>query len=129
MSSEFNALCRAADGEVIETAWGRLVWTASGPVGNSKTMSVGRATIRAGMENPRHRHPNCDEILHVIAGRLEHIQDDTRCILEPGDTVSIPKGVWHQARSLGSEDAQVVICFDSPNRLTEVDSSITGSRR
>ncbi len=48
--------------------------------------------------------------------------------LEPGDTVSIPKGVWHQARSLGSEDAQVVICFDSPNRLTEVDSSITGSR-
>jgi quercetin dioxygenase-like cupin family protein len=127
MSSEFNALCRAAKGEVIETAWGRLVWTASGTVGNSKTMSLGRATIRAGMENPRHRHPNCDEILHVIAGRLEHIQDDARCILEPGDTVSIPKGVWHQARSLGSEDAQVVICFDSPNRLTEVDSSITGS--
>jgi len=125
MSSELNALCRAADGETIETAWGRLVWTASGTVGNSKTMSVGRATIRAGMENPRHRHPNCDEVLHVIAGRLEHIQDDARCILEPGDTVSIPKGVWHQARSLGSEDAQVVICFDSPNRLTEVESSIT----
>lgn len=127
MSSEFKALCRAADGEVIETVWGRLVWTASGTVGNSKTMSVGRAMIRAGMENPRHRHPNCDEILHVIAGRIEHIQDDARCILEPGDTVSIPKGVWHQARSLGSEDAQVVICFDSPNRLTEVDSSITGN--
>lgn len=127
MSSEFNNLCRAAKGEVIETAWGRLVWTASGPVGNSNTMSLGRATIRAGMENPRHRHPNCDEILHVIEGRIEHIQDDVRYILEPGDTVSIPKGVWHQARSLGSEDAQVVICFDSPNRLTEMDSSITGS--
>jgi quercetin dioxygenase-like cupin family protein len=88
---------------------------------------MGRAMIRAGMENPRHRHPNCDEILHVVSGRVEHIQDGQSCILEPGDTVSIPKGVWHQARALGGEDAHVVICFDSPNRLTEVDSSIMGN--
>lgn len=127
MSPEFNRLCRAADGEVIETAWGRLVWTASGSLGNSQTMSVGRVTIRAGMENPRHRHPNCDEILHLLSGRLEHDQDGASCILEPGDTVCIPKGVWHQARALGGEDAQIVICFDSPNRLTEVDSSVMGN--
>ena len=129
MSSEFNALCRAADGEVIETAWGRLVWTASGAVENSTTMSVGRATIRAGMENPRHRHPNCDEILHLIAGRIEHLQDGKTCIMEPGDSICIPKGEWHHARAIGNEDAQIVICFDSPNRLTEVDSSILGTMR
>lgn len=129
MSSESNAICRASDGEVVDTVWGRLVWTASGAIGNSTTMSVGRATIRAGMENTRHRHPNCDEILHVVAGRLEHIQDNESWILDPGDSVSIPKGVWHQARSLGSEDVQVVICFDSPNRLTEVDSSVMGNMR
>jgi len=127
MSNELKGLCRAADGEVLETAWGRLVWTASGQVGNSTKMSLGRATIRAGMENPRHRHPNCDEILHLVAGRLEHIQGEQRCVLEPGDSVCIPKGVWHQARSLGSEDAEIVICFDSPDRLTEVDLSVLGN--
>lgn len=127
MTEEFKALCRAADGEVIETAWGRLVWTASGAVGNSTKMSMGRATIRAGMENPRHRHPNCDEILHLVAGRLEHIEGGKSCVLTPGDTVCIPKGVWHQARALGSTNAEVVICFDSPDRLTEVDSSILGN--
>lgn len=127
MSEDIKALCRAGNGEVVETAWGRLVWTASGKVGNSMNMSVGRVMIRAGMENPRHRHPNCDEILHLIAGRLEHIQDDLRCVLNPGDTICIPKGMWHQARSIGSMDADVVICFDSPDRLTEVDSSILGN--
>jgi quercetin dioxygenase-like cupin family protein len=129
MTSESKAVCRATSGEVIEMAWGRLVWTVSGALGNSNTMSVGRATIRAGMENPRHRHPNCDEVLHVIEGRVEHIEDSGSWVLDPGDSVSIPKGVWHQARSLGSEDAQVVICFNSPNRLTEVDSSIMGNLR
>lgn len=129
MSEEFKTLCRATDGEVLETAWGRLVWTASGAVGNSTKMSVGRSTIRAGMENPRHRHPNCDEILHVIAGQVEHMQDDQHCVLNPGDTVCIPKGVWHQARALGNIDADIVICFDSPDRLTEVDSSILGNMR
>ncbi|MEP6670023.1 MAG: cupin domain-containing protein [Chthoniobacter sp.] len=127
MSAELKAVCRAAAGEVIETAWGRLVWTASGQVGNAMTMSLGRATIFAGKENPRHRHPNCDEILHLVAGRLEHTQGEHRCVLEPGDTVCIPKGVWHQARALGGCDAEIVICFDSPDRLTEVDSSILGN--
>jgi quercetin dioxygenase-like cupin family protein len=127
MSSEIKAVCRVADGEVHELAWGRLVWTVSGQVGNSSTMSLGRSTIRAGQGNPRHRHPNCDEILHVVAGRVEHIQDDRSCVLEPGDSVCIPKGVWHQARALGGDDAEIVICFDSPARLTEVDSSILGN--
>jgi quercetin dioxygenase-like cupin family protein len=127
MIEEFKTLCRAEEGEIMDTAWGHLVWTASGAVGNSTKMSLGRVQIRAGMENPRHRHPNCDEILHVVSGRLEHIEDGKTCVLNPGDTICIPKGVWHHARSIGSTDADIVICFDSPDRLTEVDSSILGN--
>jgi quercetin dioxygenase-like cupin family protein len=127
MSEEFKPMCRAAEGEVVEMSWGRLVWTASRAVGNSSVMSFGRSTIRAGEVNARHRHPNCDEILHLIAGRLEHTQGERKCVLEPGDTVSIPKGVWHQARALGDTDADIVICFDSPDRLTEVDESVLGT--
>jgi uncharacterized cupin superfamily protein len=47
-------------------------------------------TIKAGQANPRHRHPNCDEILHLISGRLEHTLGDERMILELGDSISIP---------------------------------------
>jgi quercetin dioxygenase-like cupin family protein len=120
MNSENNPLCRQADGELLETSWGRLVWSASRQIGNSQTMSFGRVTIRAGEENPRHRHPNCDEILHLLSGRLEHSLAGKKIIMEAGDTIAIPQGAWHQARSIGDVDAEIVICFSSAERLTEM---------
>jgi quercetin dioxygenase-like cupin family protein len=84
-------------------------------------MTFGRATILAGRHNPRHRHPNCDEILHVISGQLEHTLGEERVVLNAGDTISIPKGIWHQAHAVGAEDAEVVICFSSADRMTELD--------
>jgi quercetin dioxygenase-like cupin family protein len=86
-------------------------------------MTFGRVIIRAGHENPRHRHPNCDEILHVISGRLEHTLGEGWVTMEPGDTISIPQGVWHQARALGGADVEAVICFSSPDRATEFAST------
>jgi quercetin dioxygenase-like cupin family protein len=120
MNTENKAICRAAEGEVLETSWGRLVWTASRRVGNSTSMSFGRVTIRAGQENPLHRHPNCDEILHLISGRLQHAMAGEWTTLEAGDSISIPQGVWHQARALGNHDAEIAICFSSADRMTEM---------
>ena len=122
MNVENKALCRAADAQILENPWGQIAWTASRQVGNSETMTFGRTTIRAGQENPRHRHPNCDEILHVLSGRLEHLLDGQWLVMEPGDTISIPQGSWHQARALGGQDAEVVICFSSADRMTEIAS-------
>lgn len=120
MNTENNPLCRQADGEVLETSWGHLVWTASRRIGNSQSMSFGRVVIRAGEANPRHRHPNCDEILHLLSGRLEHSLAGAKIIMEAGDTIAIPQGAWHQARAIGDEDAELVICFSSAERLTEI---------
>ena len=110
---------KAADGEVLDLPWGRIVWLVSGSQGNSETMTFGRVTIRAGQANPRHRHPNCDEVLHLLSGRLEHSLGDETFVMEPGDTISIPTGVWHNARALGDADAEMVISFSSPDRQTE----------
>ena len=110
---------RPADGEVLDFDWGRIVWLASGGLGNSETMTFGRVTIKAGQANPRHRHPNCDEILHLLSGRLEHSLGDERFPMEPGDTVSIPTGIFHNARSIGDEDAVMIIAFSSADRETE----------
>ena len=113
---------KLADGELIEQPWGTLRWLVSRKLGNSATMTFGRATIPAGIENPRHRHPNCDEILHVLSGRIEHSLGEERFTMEPGDTISIPAGVWHNAHALGDEDAVTVICFSSADRETEIET-------
>jgi quercetin dioxygenase-like cupin family protein len=117
-----NALSRANVGEVLEFPWGRITWTVSRKLGNSAAMTFGRVLMRAGMSNPRHRHPNCDEILHLLSGRIDHTLGAESLVMEAGDTISIPAGVWHQARALDGTDAEMVIAFSSADRETETES-------
>ncbi len=107
---------RASQNEVIEFPWGRLTWYVSGKLGNSDTLTVGRAVIRPGEQNPRHHHPNCDEVLRVVQGRILHSMGDRTVEMSAGDTVSIPTGVIHNARNLGNEDAVLDISFSSADR-------------
>lgn len=107
---------------MIDQPWGRLTWLASRKLGNSATMTFGRVVIPAGQTNPRHRHPNCDEILHLLSGRIEHSLEHEKIILGEGDTISIPAGQWHNARALDGRDAEMVICFSSADRETEFEA-------
>lgn len=114
-----SPVCKAADAESMDAPWGSLRWLASSKIGNSTTMTFGRVTLPAGQGSPMHRHPNCDEILHLLSGKIEHTLEDQRFILEPGDTISIPTGLWHNATVLSETDAELIICFSSADRQTE----------
>lgn len=107
---------RPAQNKVIEQPWGRLTWYVSGELGNSRTLTVGQAVIRPGQHNPRHYHPNCDEVLRVAQGRILHTMGDRTVEMSAGDTVSIPTGVRHNARNIGNEDAVLDISFSSADR-------------
>ena len=57
---------------------------------------------------PPHRgelHPDGDELLYLVSGRvevvlddgdLEHVGEETRHELGPGDGFVVPRGVWHR---------------------------------
>ena len=108
-----------ADASKVEDYdWGRITWLVSGPLGNSRSMTFGRVTFNAGRSNPDHQHPNCDEILHLLSGRLEHVVGRETCVLNPGDTISVPSGVLHHATAVGGQPAVAVIAFSSADRET-----------
>lgn len=109
----------AHDAEFLEFDWGRIEWLVSQALGNSDTMTVGRVTIKAGHGNMVHRHPNCDEVLYLVQGRLEHSVGDQFTRMGAGDVIAIPTGAWHNARSLGPIDAVMVVCYSSADRQTE----------
>jgi quercetin dioxygenase-like cupin family protein len=96
--------------------WGRLIWMVSGALGNSETMTVGKCFIKPSCANPPHYHPNCDEILHVVRGTIEHRVDDEYLQMKAGDTISIPSGRIHNARNIGADEAEFVITFSSAHR-------------
>ncbi len=106
-------------GEVLTLPWGQIIWLVGGSLHNSGTMTVGRVVIKAGHGNPIHRHPNCDEVLHVLSGRIEHTLGSAKYVMNPGDAISIPAGEWHNARTLDGVGAEMVICFSSADRQTE----------
>ncbi|HKS57769.1 MAG TPA: ThuA domain-containing protein [Steroidobacteraceae bacterium] len=107
---------RAADTQVLDQPWGRLTWYVSAELGNSDTMTVGEAVIRPGQKNPRHYHPNCDEVLRVVSGRILHTMGSQQAEMTAGDIVSIPQGVHHNATNIGTEDAVLAISFSSAHR-------------
>ncbi len=106
-----------AEALVEPQPWGKLEWFASRALGNSTSMTVGMATISAGKENPLHRHPNCDEILHVLQGHIMNRVGDKEYEMQAGDTVTIPEGTPHNARNIGTEDAVLSISYSSPDRI------------
>ena len=110
------------EGQVLIFDWGQIEWLISGAQGNSQTMTFGRVTIKAGHANPRHQHPNCDEILHLLSGTIEHSLRDEKFIMQAGDSISIPTGVFHNARTISVEDAVMLIAFSSPDRQTVSES-------
>jgi quercetin dioxygenase-like cupin family protein len=113
------ALKRAAELTRTDFDWGHLTWFASGPNGNSDHQTVGRCVIKPGCANPRHYHPNCEEVLHVLAGTIEHdIKGHPSVTMHPGDTITIETGVRHQAHNVGPDDAVLMISFSSPDRQT-----------
>jgi quercetin dioxygenase-like cupin family protein len=113
---ETAILTRADKNDVVKFPWGRINWHVSGPLGNSDSMTTGIVMIETGQANPRHFHPNCDEVLHVLQGRIRHTMNDVTVEMGPGDTVSIPKGVLHNATNIGASPAVMAIGFSSPWR-------------
>ena len=107
------------DSKTIETPWGSLCWLAGRAFGNSDDMTVGRVTIKPGMCNPRHRHPNCDEVLYLLHGTLEHTLDEQTVVVHAGDTVSVRRGVFHNATNIGNRDADMIVVFSSADRMIE----------
>jgi len=104
------------DDKVVDYPWGQLTWYVSRELKNSDTMTVGQAVIKPGQQNPRHFHPNCDEILHVVKGHIVQTMGDRTVEMRAGDTVSIPMGVKHNAKNIGAEDAVLAISFSSADR-------------
>lgn len=111
-----SVVTRADERKNAKQAWGELFWHTSAELKNSQVLTTGTAIIKPGQANPRHYHPNCDEVLHVISGRIQHTMNEVTVEMGPGDTVSIPRGVLHNAKNVGDTDAVLSIAFDSAYR-------------
>lgn len=123
MQGAYYARAQAEAGKVIEP-WGSLSWTASKELGGLEGLTLGRVTLNPGASNPRHSHPNCDEVLYVLQGELEHSLGRDVMILRAGDTLTIPAGVPHQARNIGHTVADTIVAYSSGERQFRLEPEV-----
>lgn len=109
---------RTEDLTVEEFDWGTLTWLCNGKLSPRAQQTLGICTILPGCKNPVHYHPNCEEILYMLAGTGVHSYNDQQIELSTGMTLRIPSGVLHNFRNTGDEPIRCIITFSSGQRET-----------
>jgi quercetin dioxygenase-like cupin family protein len=116
---EKTVILNRADSPVEVLESGTLTWLASKEVGNATGITLARCTVKAGCGGDFHSHPNCEEVVHVMQGKLVHsIEGGKEVELSEGDTITIPANLPHYAKNVGDVDAVLMICFSSAARQT-----------
>lgn len=103
-----------------EHDWGRLTFFTDEESTGVAGVTVGMARIQPTTENPLHVHPNCSEVILLLAGAVEHVVGEELVDLVAGDVLIVPAGTPHQARSVGQEPAEMVVVYNSGRRGFEV---------
>jgi quercetin dioxygenase-like cupin family protein len=98
--------------------WGALQWLCNAELQPGAAQTVGICRIHPGQRNPVHYHPNCEEVLYLLAGSGEHSLDGEVVVLKAGAVVRIPAGVRHNLANTGDEPIVCLICFSSGRRET-----------
>ena len=98
--------------------WGTLKWLCNANLSPGAAQTLGLCHIWPGQRNPRHFHPNCEEVLFMLAGMGQHSFDDELVKLHRGSVIRIPAGVRHNLSNTGSETIICLISFSSGDRET-----------
>jgi mannose-6-phosphate isomerase-like protein (cupin superfamily) len=110
------AIQHFAEAPEVKYPWGWIRWLMNGKIDPEASQTLGIVQINPGQRNPLHMHPNCEELLYVISGSAENIIGNSKVTIGPGDLVRIPKGVPHQAITIGNKPFRAVISYSSNDR-------------
>lgn len=99
-----------------QAPWGQMRWLATGAdVGASLAIM----TISPGATSPRHRHGNCDEVLHVLKGRISERIEEKWIPVAAGETIIVKAGAAHQTHNPDTVDAEIIIAYSTGEREYE----------
>jgi quercetin dioxygenase-like cupin family protein len=111
-------------GQVPTETYGQahIQWLASGQASRARELMLGVTTIAPGGASPPHRHPNCEEVLHMLAGEIDQVVAGQPTVrMAAGDPITIPRNAKHHAINAGPTPATMVVVFSSPQRETIVE--------
>ncbi len=78
-------------------------------------LTIGIATMTENAPHGGEMHPDGDEVLYLISGRVKVVFEDDAfdaVVMHPGDGLIVPKGIWHRVDIL--EPSQIFYATPGP---------------
>ena len=87
--------------------WGVMGWV-SRPANGGKNLTVIDVTLKPGLGHVFHKHPDQEEVIFVIEGKVEQWLDQEKKMLAPGEAAFIPPGLVHASFAAGDAPARAI---------------------
>lgn len=107
---------RDVGGAAEITPFGSVHWVVREHEPEGAETTIGLAIFDAGKSNDEHIHPNCEEVVYVLDGEVEHTLGDQRTTLRAGDLIVVPRNVPHRLINHTSAAVSTYIVFSAPDR-------------
>lgn len=115
--SEIQRQVRRDVGAAAEaTDFGSVEWAVRAGYPEGAEQTIGLTVFEAGKGNVEHVHPNCEEVVYVLEGEVEHTLGKERTRLQAGDLIVVPRGVRHRLTNVGTASARAYIVFSAADR-------------
>jgi quercetin dioxygenase-like cupin family protein len=88
--------------------WGRLGWMSNPPNTGARDLTVIDVTLLRGKGHNFHRHPDQEEVIVVVAGKVEQWIDRDKRVLTAGDAAFIPADMVHASFNVGDSEAKLL---------------------
>ncbi len=92
----------------------------------SHALRIGEVTVQPNTRLPRHIHPNTEEAMIILEGKLDALVGSERMTIGPGQTVLAPAGSVHGFVNRYDQPARLLFIFPTHHAET-VNSSAEGT--
>lgn len=91
--------------------WVTRRWVSHPASTGANALTVVDATLAPGQAHGFHKHPDQEEVVYVIAGKVEQWLGKEKRVLGFGDAAFIPAGLVHASFNAGDGDARLLAIF------------------
>lgn len=92
--------------EVLD--WGNLIWMSSPQVTDAKQLVVIEVNLKPGNGHDFHKHPQQEEVIYVISGKIEQWVGQEKRILTAGESAFIKADEVHASFNVGDTEAKLM---------------------
>lgn len=101
----------AADSPGDRLDWGMSRVVCGPEATGARQLMILDVSFEVGKGHAFHQHPDQEEVLYVVSGRIEQWVGQEKRILGPGDSAFVPAGVVHATFTVDDAPARILAIF------------------